>query len=369
MRYTRLDGLRGLLSIIVAFNHSFMVLAIPWFADIWNQNIFAYHDLQSKLQQLFMLVGNGGLAVSVFFVLSGFVLAESAKKWEFTFSEALTFYIRRLLRLYPVYLFLILFSALYMWSGFQYRTFPIASTWFHWWMNFEMTLKELSYNLTFVHMYIGGVTWTLRVILSASLVIPFMMYLSKKLSIPANILVYILLALATFKLLDYHKFNDFRYLYMFYLGILIPRFQSSFESISGRTIALLTPPLTLTALYFRYLHEIHLAGIVESFIAFLFLGILAYNYKQNIFNFLESQVFQFLGKISYSLYLVHWTVLYILSRALLENISPAFISNNYFLTHLSLFVVTTPMAIAFSMAIYKYIETPAQIISRKIRID
>src|SRR5258706_3487300 len=66
-RFTKLDGLRGLLSIIVALNHSFLVIAIPAYANVWGQNIWQYHDFQSKLQQIFMLLGNGGVAVTFFF--------------------------------------------------------------------------------------------------------------------------------------------------------------------------------------------------------------------------------------------------------------------------------------------------------------
>src|SRR3989339_1013996 len=104
MRYTRLDGLRGLLSVIVALNHSFLILAIPASANIWGANIFIFHGLQSKLQQIFMLLGNGGLAVTIFFVLSGFVLGESFGKGRHTIKNSAVFLIRRLLRLYPVYL-------------------------------------------------------------------------------------------------------------------------------------------------------------------------------------------------------------------------------------------------------------------------
>ena len=63
-RITKLDGLRGLLSLIVALNHSFLVVAIPAFANVWHQNYLDFYSFQSKVQQLFMILGNGGVARS-----------------------------------------------------------------------------------------------------------------------------------------------------------------------------------------------------------------------------------------------------------------------------------------------------------------
>jgi len=368
MRYTRLDGLRGLLAVLVALNHSFMILAIPVFANIWGQDIFHFTSVQSKLQQLSMLIGNGGLAVSIFFVLSGFVLAQSSKSWDFSLPQILTFYIRRFLRLYPVYLFLIIVSALYMWSGFVYKIYPAASSWFHWWMQFDMTLKELLLNATFVHTYLGGVTWTLRVILLASLLFPPMMYLSKKASLGINILVFFLLAWGSFKLLDFPGFNDLRFTYMFFLGSILPRFKEKFEMKIPSIIILLLIPLTVYVLNFRYQNEIHLAGLVESVYAFLILGLMSYN-KLRIFDFLDTKIFQFLGKISYSLYLVHFTVLYIFAKYALEYISPNLMSANYFLSHTIFFLVTTVLAIGVSVLVYRYLETPALALSKRVKIN
>jgi len=45
-------------SLIVCLNHSFLVVTIPTFANVWAQNPLIFHDLQAKLQQLFMLIGN-----------------------------------------------------------------------------------------------------------------------------------------------------------------------------------------------------------------------------------------------------------------------------------------------------------------------
>ncbi len=182
IRFTKLDGLRGLLALIVCLNHSFMVVAIPSFADVWRQNPLIFNGLQSKIQQLFMFLGNGGAAVTLFFLLSGFVLGPSLAKVAYDFRGLLGFIVKRLIRLYPVYLLIAILTAVYMKSGFVYQTFPASSNWFNWWMNFEMTLKEFFLNAAFIHTYLGGVTWTLRVILIVSFIFPLFFLFSQKTS-------------------------------------------------------------------------------------------------------------------------------------------------------------------------------------------
>ena len=367
MRYTRLDGLRGLLSVMVALNHSFMIVTIPYYASIWGQNIFIFNDLQSKIQQILMLLGNGGLAVSLFFVLSGLVLVESSQKWELTLLNTLTFYGRRFLRLYPVYAFLIVITAIYIWSGFSYEQFSAASPWFLWWMNFKMTFKELLFNLSLIHIYIGGVTWTLRVILVASAFFPLMLYLSKKLPLIANILIIALLAWGSFGFLELPNFIDLRFLFMFYLGTILPKFKKNFSSTPAIWINLLILPLLFAALYFRYLFDIYYASLAESIFAFFLLGQITYNEKLDVFKFLENQLFKFLGKISYSLYLVHFSVLYVLARLSFQHFSPALLLNNYLVTHVILFVVSLVLATAVSTLMYHFIEMPSHSLSRKIK--
>jgi len=367
MRYTRLDGLRGLLSVIVALNHSFLILAIPASANIWGANIFIFHGLQSKLQQIFMLLGNGGLAVTIFFVLSGFVLGESFGKGRHTIKNSAVFLIRRLLRLYPVYLILVIVSALYMWSGFRYQTYQAASPWFHWWMNFEMSFKELLLNAFFIHIYLGGVTWTLRVIIIASLLFPLMYIIFKKASLLINFGLIVLLTIASFTIFDLHRFIDLRYLYMFYLGLTIPRSKHFFVSLQPALHAITLIPFVFIAFYLRFITDIYQAMVFESLFAWLLIGLIVYN-STRIFLFLESRLFQFLGRISYSLYLTHFTVLYIFSKIVLDIIPAAILAQNYFLAHGLIFLVTLALTIPVSLLVHRFIESPAQSISRAVKI-
>jgi peptidoglycan/LPS O-acetylase OafA/YrhL len=363
-RFTKLDGLRGLLSLIVCLNHSFMVVVIPSVANVWQQNPLIFNGLQSKIQQLLMFIGNGGAAVTLFFLLSGLVLGQSLSRTRMNFMGLLGFLVKRIIRLYPVYLLILFLTAIYMVTVFSYQTFPFSSSWFNWWMNFQMTLKEFVLNFFFIHAYVGGVTWTLRVILIVSFIFPIFYLINKKSSWWVDIFISLLLVYLSFTLLNIPGFRDLRYLYMFYLGLMIPKFQKLFSLIPNG-LALCISPLALIALLgYRYLTNEYSGGVVESIISFFIIGLAAYGNKVSILNFLDGKVLKFFGKISYSLYLIHFSVLYVLGRLMFQNFPQLPYQNQYLLIHVVLFLLSTVIATGVSFLVYKYIELPSQSLSK-----
>lgn len=363
-RYTKLDGLRGLLSLIVALNHSFLVVVIPSFANVWGQNYLVFHDLQSKVQQLLMLLGNGGAAVSLFFVLSGLVLGQSLSRTEISAKGLLAFYLKRIIRLYPVYFFVILLTALYMRFGFVYQTFPHASTWFHWWLNFEMSWRELFYNVFFIHTYLGGVTWTLRVILLASFIFPVFYLATKKTSWFVDLFLTAALVYASFTVLNLSGFRDFRYLYMFFLGLILPKFKSFFVRFPGWYIAFIVPLSVVILLIIRYSTDEYLGGVIESLISWKIIGLIIYSDKTKLFDFLNHTVLQFFGRVSYSLYLINFSILYMISRLMFLWLPNLPYTGSYLLIHAVLFVLSLAISTGVSFLVYRFVEVPSQTLSK-----
>lgn len=364
-RIGKLDGLRGILSLIVCLNHSFMVIIIPTFASVWQQNPLIFFDLKSKLQQLLMLIGNGGVAVTLFFVLSGLVLGQSLSKIKFNFRGILAFWAKRIIRLYPVYLFVVILTAIYMKLGFVYQTFPHSSTWFNWWMNFEMTLKEFILNISFIHIYVGGVTWTLRVILLTSFFFPLIFLLNKKVGKWVDLLIVALLIYLCFTIFNIDGFRDLRYLYMFYLGLSIPKFAGFFSRFPNRLVILISLPVLIFLFGFRYLTEEYQGGVIEAIISFFIIGLAAYGHQLTSLNFLETKILKFFGKISYSLYLIHFSVLYIMAKTMFIYFPGLPYENQYFLIHLILFIFSTIIATGISVLVYHFVEEPAKILAQK----
>lgn len=303
-----------------------------------------------------MILGNGGTAVSLFFVLSGFVLNFSLQKFSFNTLNYATFLYKRFLRLYPAFLFTITLISLARWLGFDYRVFPHASTWYHWWMNFNLDLKEFLFNATFFRINLGGVTWTLRVIVIFSFFAPFFYALSKKLSLYQNILVAIILTYVSFNLLDFSGLRDFRYFYMFYIGMLIPRFSEFFKNIPTKFIYLSMPFVLYTMFTIRYQTDEYIGGVWESYLGWFLIGLIIYQDRLPIFKFLKSKIFLFLGQISYSIYLIHFSILYTLARMIFQFMPNINYSQYYLATHLFLLLASSIATIPVSLIVHKYVE-------------
>jgi peptidoglycan/LPS O-acetylase OafA/YrhL len=123
MRTAKLNNLtfaRFLAALLVIFHHAPKVLQDPqWVPPAW----------------LRMFFGNGYVGVTFFFILSGFVISASSfdKLHVPSFNGALIFFVRRVIRIVPVWLFLSLpfvMPAFFLrpipWSLFRFLTFTQA---------------------------------------------------------------------------------------------------------------------------------------------------------------------------------------------------------------------------------------------------
>jgi len=81
---------------------------------------------------------------------------------------------------------------------------------------------------------------------------------------------------------------------------------------------------------------------------------------------LDGKVLKFFGKISYSLYLIHFSVLYVISRFMFQNLPNLPYQEHYFLIHTTLFIISTIIATGVSLLVYKFIELPSQTLSSKV---
>jgi peptidoglycan/LPS O-acetylase OafA/YrhL len=91
--------------------------------------VFTYHlDLQSRYADLFgplgAVVHSGYLGVDGFFILSGMILAYSHPELSSGFADAKAFWAKRLVRIYPVHLAMILLLAALVGGGYLFHVTP-----------------------------------------------------------------------------------------------------------------------------------------------------------------------------------------------------------------------------------------------------
>src|SRR5438874_7442953 len=114
--HPRIESLRGIAALMVAVFHSIHLLPVDGIPHIYLRTISDVHGAQAITTRLLMVFFNGGAAVSLFFVMSGLVLALSLRRDQRPVSQlAPAFAARRFFRIYPTLAFNVLVYAAAMW--------------------------------------------------------------------------------------------------------------------------------------------------------------------------------------------------------------------------------------------------------------
>jgi len=174
LRVRSLDSLRGLAALIVVVHH----WRLAFFDDHLGKlvHLSPWQDPKPYLQYASHFLVPGGAAVMIFFVLSGFVLALSVDRPSETYGP---FIIKRFLRIYPPFAVMVLLAALLCaWAGSS--SIPQLSEWFNRAWKFDVNLSLLLGHLAMVgtapYTSLDNVTWTLVHEMRISLVFPIIFY-------------------------------------------------------------------------------------------------------------------------------------------------------------------------------------------------
>jgi peptidoglycan/LPS O-acetylase OafA/YrhL len=153
---------------------------------------------------------------------------------------------------------------------------------------------------------------------------------------------------------------------MFYLGLMIPKFKNFFSNVPNWLVLTILPFATLFLLGVRYLTSEYVGGVYESLVSFFIIGLASFGEKVSALNFLDARILKFFGKISYSLYLIHFSVLYVFARFMFVKLPFLPYQNQYLIIHISLFLLSTLFATLLALFVFRYIETPSHALSKKI---
>jgi len=301
LRNTQIDGIRGYAAIAVVIFHSILDRDPTQNQRIIRPALQEAHGLYAVLTKLVFMAVSGETAVVLFFVLSGAVLFESLKQRHAALGPtAVGFTIRRILRLYPAF-FICLAGCL---AAFAI-TGAFSSETAHFWPNSILT--DFS---------ILGASWTLQV---EFLAIPFILigfwsyqrFGEKGIAAAYAIFATVLCA----PWLSTHFVYLQRFLSCFALGLLIP-------TNVGAEMARRMPQMAWPIVLFSMLAVRHILGLhwwsmdAEQVLAALLITLLFYRRAGGLGRFFERGISQYLGRLSYSIYLFnviflilveHWT--------------------------------------------------------------
>ena len=316
VRFYQLDSLRGLAAMTVVFLHFENIL-------VSNDAVSQLKPSQFWLLQLASPLTSGNRAVGFFFVLSGFVLMLPFLK-EPRPSYGI-FVLRRTLRIYGPYLagLVIAMAGAAMWPGPRNFAEWGDGPWVH-----APTLIDV---LRYVFLVPGlpvkfnPVFWTLVTEMYVAFVFPLLAWLVLRLPAALVIALALVLSITARVAVRYDAPLDvlnLEFAGMFLCGMLLARHLSK----AGRWFSDLRLSLRVL-LALLALGSYVLAGLLSHAVDWVVtcasvLFIVIAMYSSTAGRLLNGVALRLLGRVSYSLYLVHVPVLMVLAIALRGRVSP-----------------------------------------------
>jgi peptidoglycan/LPS O-acetylase OafA/YrhL len=339
MRIRSLDSLRGIAALIVVLHHARLM--------------FPETPAWIKYTPLRVLI-SGQSAVILFFILSGFVLYLTlcSKNVHSYWSFA----IKRFARIYPPFCVAILLSAV-LW----YMVAPMPMSGVGDWANdlnwqLKPTLSVVLGHLAMPDdeaLYsLDNVMWSLVIELRLSLVFPLIAFLVRRNWRAAGVVGIAFSALCTGIEARYapnwlfDPFKTGQYLYLFVIGAVLAENYRSIVGALQRLSGWFRLALWCSAIICFSVNPFHAGGIPTAIGSTLLVALCLADTR--VGDALTTPVPLWLGKISYSLYLIHVPIL-IAAAHLLIGTMPLF----------SIVVLALVSAILASEILYRAVESPS----------
>ncbi|MHB0938038.1 MAG: acyltransferase family protein [Armatimonadota bacterium] len=364
-RLPGLDALRGMAALSVVFCHCLHMVQFSSYSPSYASSIHFLHLPFSRV------LINASDAVLLFFLHSGYVLA--LPYIANTQSSYFAFSIKRIFRIYPAHVVVMSVMMLVIVLTVP-QSIPAMGEWFNrkctvvpGWDDFFMQNSLIFLDASTEPKAFNGVIWSLVHEMRISLLFPVLTFIVLRRHVIAQLcllLIYPLLyaLLAHIPLLQQHLLvNDlvrsFGYIHLFLVGIFLAEHR---ERIAEFWTALRVPwRITIMGLaLFGY--TTHMLFIQENaffpadpilLVSLVLLVISAAN-GERIF---MTRPAQWLGKVSYSLYLVHIPLLVLWTRLFYQRIP-----------FWGIWIITIATSLLLSAVLYATVERPLQQLGRRI---
>ncbi|OME07846.1 hypothetical protein BSK64_06205 [Paenibacillus odorifer] len=359
-----IDGLRGVAALIVVLNH----FAVGFYPALYNGDINQVHT-QSNLELIIAksplnLIYNGSFAVCIFFLLSGYVLSYkyfNTKKIDVLVESAVKRYFRLLT---PVLASIVLAFLLMKFSLFYNKeagTLSFSTWWLSTFWDFDASIIDVVKNAFFGVFFnndgkYNAVLWTMTYELFGSFIVFGFAALFGR--VRRRYLFYIIAIILTYN----------TYYLGFILGMILSDiniggyFNKSFFRnfffkmilmVIGLYLASYPSAATVNNSIYKSIEATDPKTIVlyHTLGAFCIILVLLNSVKfQTIFS---TKVFEFFGKISFSMYLLHLLVIGSLSSyifiTLIDHVS-------YSIAVMISLFITLPILLTLSYLMYKHVD-------------
>jgi peptidoglycan/LPS O-acetylase OafA/YrhL len=317
-RIASLDSLRGIACLVVLFHHVLVSLPGMW-AVYQHQETSPFASVLGFTP--LHVVWAGEEAVIIFFVLSGFVL--SLPFWRGSPTPWHIFVLKRVIRLYPTYLVAITFGLIAM-ILISARPHGM-SIWFDWYWSKGISWRLVRDHLLMLNLdspqinIVNAPIWSLAVEMQISVIFPFLIMCMRKLGV-ASVPIALVLSVGSRRI---GLPTPIYYLWLFVMGAELARHRDEITRFSKSISFAMQWSLLIIALLmvvWRWWGP-HLGMVTTLLIDFGAAGIVIACRDFSILALLLARKnIQWLGRVSYSVYLIHFIVLYSLVCALSGNL-------------------------------------------------
>jgi peptidoglycan/LPS O-acetylase OafA/YrhL len=305
-RFHFLDGLRGIASAMIVFHHSFtgLIVRLCTFLKVPVLGFYITYFTQS--------------GVELFFVLSGVVLLRPYLRNQRKFRPG-DYFLRRVKRIYPPYFFALLFAAFVIWYLNNYPTWYIFKG-NHMVYSVSETLKEL-FIFNFNGNYYNLAWWSLQIEILFYLLVPFCIFIfprtdkinNKNMAITiagtltATLILQLWLSeyypqIFTYKINIGTLYRFICYPVCFLMGMYLAA--KDFDRRTAR-IFIFSGVLLIGVSWFY-------EPIVSPGYGLVYAGVVILSFNVKSFKrFLSTPFMIWLGERSYSLFLIHFSVFYL----------------------------------------------------------
>ncbi|MCF7993107.1 MAG: acyltransferase [Thiohalocapsa sp.] len=293
-RFETLDGIRGFLALAVLFHH--FVITYYWIVN---------GEWAGPPQQFYHNYGKVGVAI--FFMITGFLFtskllnAKQRINWYKLFES-------RIFRIVPLYIFALLLITLVVFHNTGYRLDvrvpELAFDYLKWGLFHGSTINGFDETKTII----AEVDWTLRYEWLFYLSLPLLSLLLLKGGASSGTLLFVLMIVLFFSPVDFLTFST-KYFLLFAVGAAVAHLVRCMPIPD----ALITSNAASTAGALLFLAAVFYPGtlsFIHVVIISLFFALVVYG--NSLFGLLHLKSAILLGEISYSIYLLHGFVLYLL---------------------------------------------------------
>lgn len=327
-RYESMDSMRFFLASAVVFHHSLLM---------FNLNVNgAWASPYDITKDVYL----SKIAVSIFFAITGYLFWRSIKKESINWAQ---FYYRRFFRIAPLILFQSLLSIiliLLITKGYPkwHPSFDEVLSWFNVFSNKKVAINNYSQSWVTT----AGVYWTLVYEWGFYFSLPLLWFFRKN---PTEFVIASLFLIVYGASYITNIKIPFDYIILFFIGMLVVEFKSC-VNFNKKTLDILL--LLSIVLLFKFRPPYFSVNSYVNVLIFIILFCIVN--KADLFGLLRIPAFIYLGQVSYSIYIMHGIVLFVLyklsfkSELLLDYFLP--------ISYAAYFII-----VGISCLTYKYIES------------